>query len=112
MTLRVPTLSAQFQEELAALIESGLYESEEMFLTDAVRTLLAARPDLREVIACRLYERGVFSLGRAAEWSDLSIEAMKEALYRRGITRQAPEGLAETEAMAREALKAAARTEQ
>lgn len=110
MTLKTPTLSAQFREEMAALIETGLYESEERFLADAVRTLLAARPDLREAIACKLYERGVFSLGRAAEWSDLSIEAMKKALYLWGITRQAPEGSAETEAMAREALKAAGRT--
>jgi predicted HTH domain antitoxin len=110
MTLKVPTLSSQIREELTALVETGLYESEERFLADAVRTLLAARPDLREAIACKLYERGDFSLGRAAEWSDLSVATMKEVLHRRGITRQAPEDPVETEAMAREALKAAGRT--
>lgn len=100
----------QLEEELRAVAETGLYESREAFLADAVHTLLAARPDLREAVACKLYEQGSFSLGRAAAWAGLSIEDMKEALYRRGISRQAPEDPAETAAMAREALKAARRT--
>ena len=78
-------------------------------LADAVHTILAARPDLREAVASKLYERGSFSLGRAAEWAGISIEAMKEALHRHGVSRQAPEGPSEVEAMAREALKAARR---
>ena len=97
------------EEELAAVAETGLYASQEAFLADAVHTLLAARPDLREAVASRLYEKGSFSLGRAAEWAGLSIEGMKEALHRRGISRQAPEEPAQVEAMAREALKAARR---
>ena len=100
----------KLDEELAAVTETGLYESREAFLADAVHTLLAARPDVREAVACRLYEKGAFSLGRAAEWSGLSIEAMKEALYRRGISRQAPESASEVEAMAHAALRAAGRT--
>ena len=111
MTPMVPslTLSPGLRDELIALIEAGLYESEEAFVADAVRTFLAARPDLRVAIACRLYGRGVFSLGRAAEWSGLSIEMMKEALRRAGMVRQADEGPEETEAMARATLSAAGR---
>jgi hypothetical protein len=67
-------------------------------------TLLAARPDLREAIACKLYEEEKVSLGRAAVWAGLTIESMKAALARRGVLRQAPEGPAETEAMARRAF--------
>jgi predicted HTH domain antitoxin len=52
---------------MAVVAEAGLYESEEAFSADAARTFLAARPDLRETIGCKLYEKGVFSLGRAAE---------------------------------------------
>jgi predicted HTH domain antitoxin len=100
----------ELDEELAAVAETGLYESREAFLADAVHTLIAARPDLREAVACKLYEKGVFSLGRAAEWAGISIDAIKEALHRRGISRQAPEGPAETEAMARAALKSAGRS--
>jgi len=112
MVSKIPsfTLSPGLQEELAAVTATGLYESPEAFLADAVRTLLAARPDLREAIACKLYEQGVFSLGRAAEWSGLSIEAMKDALHRWGIARQADEGPEATQAMAQEALQAARRT--
>ena len=63
----------------------------------------------REEAACKLYEVGAFSLGRAAEWAELSIEAMKEALHRRGISRQAPERALEVEAMAHAALRSARR---
>jgi predicted HTH domain antitoxin len=97
-------------EELKAVTETGLYESREAFLSDAVETLFAARPDLREAVACTLYERGVFSLGRAAEWSRLSIDGIKEALHRRGISREAPESASDVEAMALETLKVAGRS--
>ncbi|MEA2559375.1 MAG: hypothetical protein QOH06_879 [Acidobacteriota bacterium] len=97
------------EEELAAVTETGLYKSEEAFLTDAVNTLLAARPDIREAVACRLYEKEVFSLGRAAEWSGLSIEEMKESLFQRGIVRQSSADISEIEEMARRSLEAAGR---
>jgi len=104
--------STWLREGLSTIVEAGLYESEEALLDDAIRTLLAARPDLREMIACKLYERGTFSLGRAAEWSGLSIEAMKEVLHRRGIPRRVPEGPTETEEMARRSLENAGRPPQ
>jgi|GEM_PF-425336 len=92
---------------LAAVEETGLYKSRAAFLTDAVKTLFAARPDLREAVACRLYEKGVFSLGRAAAWAGTSIEDMKQSLHRAGISREAPKGLEETEAMVRSASSVA-----
>jgi len=97
------------EAELDAVAETGLYESRESFLSDAVQTLFAARPDLREAVAFRLYEKGIFSLGRTAEWTGLSIEELKERLHQRGISRQASESLEEIEAMARTALRAAGR---
>lgn len=102
-------LSPDLEEELMAVTEAGLYQSREAFLTDAVNTFLAARPDLKVEIACRLYEKGVFSIGRAAEWSGLSIEDLKESLYRKGIARPSAD-LEEIEAMARKSLKAAGRS--
>jgi predicted HTH domain antitoxin len=94
-------------EELAAVTETGLYKSREAFLTDAVNTFLAARPDLRETVACHLYEKGVFSLGRAAEWSGLSVE---QSLHERGVVRESSADLAEIEEQARRSAKAAGRT--
>ena len=66
------------------------------------------RPDLKEGIACRLYEKGVFSIGRATEWAGLSIEAFKESLYRRGIPRSSS-NLDEVEAMACRSLEVSQR---
>jgi predicted HTH domain antitoxin len=102
-------LSPELEEELVAVTEAGLYQSREAFLTDAVNTFLAARPDLKEEIACRLYEKGVFSIGRAAEWAGLSIEDIKESLYRKGIARPTSD-LEETEAMVRKSLELAGRS--
>jgi predicted HTH domain antitoxin len=44
------------------------------------------------------------SLEKASELAGLNNVAMKQALRERGISRAAPESLAETEAMARAAL--------
>ncbi len=106
MTIVLPT---DLEDQVSVLAESGTYESPTAIVKDALRTLFAARPDLRETIACLQYQRGGFSLGRAAEWSGLSIEAMKEALARRGISRQAPESADETAAMARRSMERAGR---
>jgi predicted HTH domain antitoxin len=101
-------LSPELEEELEVVTEAGLYQSREAFLTDAVNTFLAARPDLKEEIACRLYENGVFSIGRAAERAGLSIEALKESLHRKGIARPGSD-LEEAEVMARRSLEASRR---
>jgi predicted HTH domain antitoxin len=69
----------------------------------------AARPDLKEEVACSLYKKGIFSLGRATEWAGLSIEAFKESLYRRGIPRSSS-SLEEVEAMARRSLEVSQRS--
>jgi predicted HTH domain antitoxin len=86
-------------EELEAVTETGLYDSKEAFLAHAVEVLLTARPDLREAVACKLYEKGVLSIGRTVEFAGLSIEDLKEALHRRGISRQSSESLEEMEEM-------------
>ena len=103
------TLSPGLRQELAAVTATGLYDDPELFLVDAVRTFLAARPDLREAMACKMYERGEISLGRAAEWGGLNIETLKAALHHRGVLRQADDTPAEIRTMAEAALRAAGR---
>lgn len=102
-------LTPTLEDEVTAVVDSGLYRDAESFVSDAVHTLFAARPDLRIEAACNLYGRGIFSLGKAAEWSGLTIEGMKEALHRQSVERIAPESLDELEAMARFALEVANR---
>ncbi|MCP4663307.1 MAG: hypothetical protein GY856_48565 [bacterium] len=108
MTTRI--LAIELKQQLAALTELGAYESEEAALAHAVQTLLAARRDLREAVGCRLYENGVFSLGRAAEWTGLSIGSFKEALHSTGIRRHTEDDPAKIAEMAQQALKAAGRS--
>lgn len=108
----VPVDSPAFlQEQLAAAQEAGNYASEAELVTDAVRTLLAARPELRVATACQLYARGTVSLGRGAELAGLDVVRFKHALHERGITRSASESAAETIDMANTALEAAGRQE-
>jgi predicted HTH domain antitoxin len=105
--LRLPDL---LKEQVAAAQETGLYASESELIADALRTFLAARPDVRLTTACRLYERGTVSLGKAAELADIDMECFKRALHERGIERTTPESPAETIEMAEAALRAAGRS--
>lgn len=106
-TLQIPDL---LQEQIAAAQETGLYANEGELIADAVRTLLAARPDMRRSIACRLYERGAVSLGKAAELADVDVVSFKQLLHEQGIERTAPESLSETVEMAEASLRAAKRS--
>jgi predicted HTH domain antitoxin len=102
-------LPAFLQEQITAARETEFYSSEAELVTDAIRTLLAARPDLRVATACQLYARGTVSLGRGAELAGLDVVRFKRTLHERGINRTAPESPAETIEMARSALDAAGR---
>jgi predicted HTH domain antitoxin len=95
---------------MTAAREVGLYASEADLVTDAIGTLMAARPDVRLATACRLYERGTVSLGKAAELAGLDLVSFKHALDERGITRTAPESMAETLDMVQASLRAAGRS--
>lgn len=107
MSLYLPGL---LREQVVAAQETGFYASEAELVADAVRTLLAARPDMRLAAACRLYARGTVSLGKAAEMAGLDLVSMKRALHERNVVRTAPESVTETTEMARASLRAAGRT--
>jgi predicted HTH domain antitoxin len=99
----------ELKKKLEVIPETGYYKDEREFILEAVKTLLAARKDLRVALACKLYERGDVSLGKAMEIADLDIEAMKRVLHEHGVRRTAFEDITETSQMAEEALQAAGR---
>jgi len=74
----------QLNAELEVIPKTGYYTSTSEFLKDAIKTILAARKDLRISIAIELYKTG-YSLGRVAEIADLDYEVMKELLVKSGI---------------------------
>ena len=45
------------KKELKVIPSTGFYKNEEVFIKEAINTLLATRKDLRITIACELYER-------------------------------------------------------
>ena len=106
LELRLPHL---LQAQVTAARQAGLYEDETDLITDAVRMLLAARPDVRHASACQLYGHGVVSLGKAAELAGLDIVGFKQVLARHSITRTAPESVDETLEMAHDAVKMSGR---
>ncbi|MEJ2210085.1 MAG: UPF0175 family protein [Anaerolineae bacterium] len=106
-SLDLPTL---LREQIEAARQVGLYDSDTELIADAIRVLLAARPDVRVASACKMYESGTVSLGKAAELAGLDLVSFKRALDERGIARTAPESVDETEAMARAAMSSTERS--
>jgi len=106
LVLKLPPLLAR---EVEVIGETGFYKDESEFVAAALRTLLAARPDVRIAVAVKLYERGDISIGRACEISGLDIESMKEELHRRGVRRPTAEDVSEVIAMAEAARRLAGR---
>ena len=84
LTLELPDI---LERELNLIPETGLYDTKEEFVVEAIKTLLAARKDVRLSIACKLYENGETSLGGACRIADVDIETMKAELHHRGIER-------------------------
>ena len=95
------------KKELKVISKTWLYRDEEEFVKGAINTLLAARKDLRVVIACELYKRDEISFGKACEIASLNIEEMKEVLYKKRIRRRVNVSLEEMEGMAKRAVELA-----
>jgi Arc/MetJ-type ribon-helix-helix transcriptional regulator len=74
----------QLKKELEVITKTGHYKSTSEFVKDAVKTILAARKDLRVSIAVELYKEG-YSLEKVAEIADVDYEEMKRILVESGI---------------------------
>ena len=57
MSTMTPDLPTAVRDEVSPAVEAGIYADEAVFVADVVRTLLAARPDVRGAVVCRLQER-------------------------------------------------------
>jgi predicted HTH domain antitoxin len=72
------------------LLRIGKYENKSELITDALRALLRAKPELRRDVAVELYTKKEVSLSRAAEICGLDIENFKELLKERGVKISVP----------------------
>lgn len=71
--------------EIQALVNARLYPSQEAVMQDALRALLAERPQLRIELAIYRYQTEEISLAKAAHLAGLSFDQMREVLVCRGI---------------------------
>ena len=103
------TLPPLMKKELDVIASTGYYDNKSEFIRDAIRTLLAARRDVRSAMACALYDKEEISLGKASEIADVNIEEMKKMLHERGISIKRWESVEEMEEMAKQAIAFAGR---
>ena len=83
-------------------VSAGLYHDERAVIEDAVRALLAEKPQLRLEIAIYRYRTEDISLAKAAALAGASWECMRELLLSRAVQlRLGPE----TEAEARQEIE-------
>ncbi len=68
------------------LVAARLYENEDAVVSDALRHLLRARPDLRISLAVYRYQRQELSLAKAAALAGVSWPQMREILIERGVS--------------------------
>jgi predicted HTH domain antitoxin len=78
------------------LVAAGLYDDEQSVMRDAMRALLAEKPQLRLEVAIYRYRNEDMSLAKAAALAGVSWERMREILLSRGVRlRLGPESEAE-----------------
>jgi predicted HTH domain antitoxin len=86
------------QLNLDALINAGLYKSEDEVIHDALDHLLKDNPEYRLRVAIYRYQTEEISLGKAAEIAGLYWEDMKDVLIRNGIKPElGPESIEEAQ---------------
>jgi predicted HTH domain antitoxin len=70
---------------LKGLVDSGLYESEEKAIYEALKALFKENPEIRKKLAIYRYQNKEISLGKAAQIAGLCWEEMKDELIKNGI---------------------------
>jgi predicted HTH domain antitoxin len=72
-------------DDLAALVEAGRYDSERQVIRDALEALLEANPILRLEMAITLWQQGKITMSRAVEIAQSDRESFRNELTARGI---------------------------
>jgi len=73
------------EKEADLYVKSGLYNSREELVVDAMRYYLRTGLKANVDVAVKMYKSGEISLGRAAEIAGVSYEDMRQILNGRGI---------------------------
>jgi len=72
-------------DNMEILVEKGIYSSKMELISDALRSLLRSKPELKGKLAVELYKEKKISLSKAAEIAGLNLEDFKELLREENI---------------------------
>jgi predicted HTH domain antitoxin len=73
-------------DDLAALVKAGAYDSEREVIRDALEALLDANPSLRLEMAITLWQQGKITMSRAIEIAHSDRESFRDELAARGVS--------------------------
>jgi predicted HTH domain antitoxin len=73
------------QSNLKALLDMGVYESEDDYIHETLKKLLKSNKELRIKLAMHRYQTEPISVGKAAEIAGVCWDDMKQILMKNGI---------------------------
>ncbi|GAB6275355.1 MAG: hypothetical protein STSR0004_22210 [Peptococcaceae bacterium] len=77
-------------DDLEILVKKGIYPSKMALISDALRSLLRSKPELKGKLAVELYKEKKVSLSKAAEMAGLNLEDFKELLREENVSLNVP----------------------
>ena len=92
----IDAIKANDKSNLKALLDMGIYKSEDDYIHETLKKLLKSNKELRIKLAMHRYQTEPISLGKAAEIAGLCWDDMKQILMKNGIRpRLGPETIEE-----------------
>ena len=81
----IDAIKANDKSNLKALLDMGIYKSEDDYIHETLKKLLKSNKELRIKLAMHRYQTEPMSLGKAAEIAGLCWDDMKQILMKNGI---------------------------
>jgi len=78
-------INKEVETNIKGLVDSGIYESEENIIQEALNLLLKEHPEYRMKLALYRYQNEKISIGKAAEIADVCWEEMRDELNKNNI---------------------------
>ena len=89
-------IQKEVKTNLKGLVDSGIYESEDNIIFEALNLLLKEHPEYRMKLALYRYQNEKISIGKAAEIANVCWEKMRDELNKNNIPlRLAPKTIEE-----------------
>ena len=81
----IDAVKANDQSNLKALLDMGIYKSEDDYIHETLKKLLKSNKELRIKLAMHRYQTEPISVGKAAEIAGVCWDDMKQVLMKNGI---------------------------